>query len=232
METLNLQTHGIAVYPNRKRLFWFTSLMVLLFLPMLGVDVFAIWAFWNHIWAFWHRYEIDTGAYVAATMLSIGTFFVGWGMFVALYRLRRRGPAIIINSQGFYTDFPLHFTFLLRSRQSFIPWEEIEWISSFHLSPGVMYTWLSLSLKDPAHYSHGLRNECPWNGPTHVSLRRHNTASALRVREMARRLLALAALLNDLLAKVNTFAANEDSRAGNQPLDLVLLLATERAARH
>ncbi len=157
METLNLQTHGIAVYPNRKRLFWVTSLMVLLFLPMLGVDVFAIWAFWNHIWAFWHRYEIDTGAYVAATMLSIGTFFVGWGMFVALYRLRRRGPAIIINSQGFYTDFPLHFTFLLRSRQSFIPWEEIEWISSFHLSPGVMYTWLSLSLKHPAHYSHGLR---------------------------------------------------------------------------
>jgi len=49
---------------------------------------------------------------------------------------------------------------------------------------------------------------------------------------MARRLPTLAAFLNDLLAKANTFAANEDSRAGNQPLDLVLLLATERAARH
>lgn len=62
-------------------------------------------------------------------------------------------------------------------------------------------------------------------------LRRHTRASALLVREMARRLPALAALLNDLLAKVDTFAANEDPRAGNQPLDLVLLLATERAAR-
>ncbi len=57
-------------------------------------------------------------------------------------------------------------------------------------------------------------------------------ASNLLVREITRRLPALAALLNDLLAKVNTFAANEDPRAGNQPLDLVLLLATERAARH
>ena len=56
--------------------------------------------------------------------------------------------------------------------------------------------------------------------------------SALLVRELARRLSALAALLNDLLAKANTFAANEDPRTGNQPLDLVLLLATERAARH
>jgi hypothetical protein len=53
--------------------------------------------------------------------------------------------------------------------------------------------------------------------------------SALLVREIARR---LSTLLNDLLAKANTFAANEDPRAGNQPLDLVLLLATERAARH
>src|SRR5258708_16176452 len=95
-----------------------------------------------------------------------------------------------------------------------------------------MYTWLSLSLKDPAHYSHGLRNECPWNGPTHVSLRRHNTASALLVREMARRLPTLAAFLNDLLAKVNAFAANEDSRAGNQPLDLYFLLTTEHPHTH
>jgi hypothetical protein len=54
---------------------------------------------------------------------------------------------------------------------------------------------------------------------------------ALLVREIARRLSALAALLNDLLAKVNTFIANEDPRAGNQPLDLVLLFATKRAAR-
>ena len=142
MNALKLRTHDIVVYRNRKRSFGVISIMVLAFLFMIGMDVFAIWAFWN-------RYEIDTGAYVAALTLPIGTLFIGWVIFVSLYVLRQRGPAIIINSQGFSFHFPLRFAFLPRFGQSFLPWEEIEWIAS---SRRGMLTWLSLSLKDPAHY--------------------------------------------------------------------------------
>jgi hypothetical protein len=142
MNDLNLQTHEIAVYINQKRLMLLTSIMALLCLLIGGMDVFALWAFWNH-------YEIDTGAYVAAVILSIGTATMGWFLFVMLYTLRQRGPAITINSEGFSFAIPLHFAFVSQFRQSFIPWEEIEWIAS---SQQGMYTWLSLSLKDPAHY--------------------------------------------------------------------------------
>jgi hypothetical protein len=142
MNDVNLQTHEIVVYTNRKRVFLATSLAMLACLFIGGMDAFAIWAFWNH-------YEIDTGAYVAAFILPICTAFMGWFLFLVLYGLRQRGPAMTINSQGFSFSFPLRFAFWPRRRQSFIPWEEIEWMAS---SQRGMYTWLSLSLKDPAHY--------------------------------------------------------------------------------
>jgi hypothetical protein len=142
MNDLNLQTPGIVVSTNRKRVRLAASIVVLASLFMIGIDVFTIWAFWNH-------YEIDTGAYVAAFILPIATIFIGWFLFVTLNGLRQRGPAITINSQGFSFSFPLRFAFLPQSRQSIIPWEEIEWLAS---SRRGMYTWLSLSLKDPAHY--------------------------------------------------------------------------------
>ena len=142
METVNLQTHEIIVYPNRKRLFWVRSMMVLACLLIGGMDVFALWTIWNH-------YNIDTGAYVAAIILPLGTVFMGWVTVVMLCRLRWRGPAITINAQGLFVDLPLRFTFSPRVRPSFIPWEEIEWISPF--SSG-MHTWLTISLKDPARY--------------------------------------------------------------------------------
>lgn len=143
METLNVQTHGIVVSPSRKRLFRMKSIMVLAILLIIGMDVFAIWAFWNH-------YGIDASAYVAAIVLPIGTLFMGWATFILLYRLRWRGSAIVINTQGLCVDFPLRFSFSPRGRQSFIPWEEIEWISSS--GSGIYTTWLSISLKDPARY--------------------------------------------------------------------------------
>jgi hypothetical protein len=140
MEALSLQTYDIVVYPNRKRLFWARSIIVLAFLLMIGMDGFAIWAFGNH-------YHIDAGAYVAAVMLPIGTLYMGaWVTLMLLYGLRWRGPAIMINSEGLSMGFPLRLAFSRPIRQSFIPWEEIEWISSFR--DGM----LSLSLKDPAHY--------------------------------------------------------------------------------
>jgi hypothetical protein len=132
MNALNLQTHEIVIYPNRKRLDGETSIAVLAFLFLVGKDV----------------YEIDTGAYVAVLWL-ISTVVWGWLLFVLLSRLRQHGPTITINSQGFSFPVPLRFTFLPQFRQSFIPWEEIEWIASSRTG---MYTWLSLSLKDPAHY--------------------------------------------------------------------------------
>jgi hypothetical protein len=58
-----------------------------------------------------------------------------------------------------------------------------------------------------------------------------NATPCLGVREIARGLSTLATFLNDLLAQVNTFVANEDPRTCHQPLNLGVLLATERAAR-
>src|SRR5258708_1207484 len=142
MNALNLQAHDIVIYRNRKRVFGVTSIMVLAFLFMVGMDGFVIWAFWNH-------YEIYTGAYFPPLLLLIVTLFMGWVIFVSVHMLRQRGPAIIINSQGFAFHFPLRFAFLPRFGTSFLPWEEIEWIASFRIG---MQTWLSLSLKDPAHY--------------------------------------------------------------------------------
>lgn len=142
MNALNLQTHAIVIHQNRKRLVGVTSIIVLAFLLLIGKDVFALWAFWN-------RYEIDTGAYVAALLWLIVTIVIGWLLFILLSRLRQRDPTITINSQGFLFPTPLRFTFLPQFRQSFIPWEEIEWIAS---SRSGMSTWFSLNLKDPAHY--------------------------------------------------------------------------------
>src|SRR5690348_8793042 len=141
MEALDIQTRDIVVYQNRKRLYLLTGIGLPISLLVVGMDVFAIWAFWN-------QYDIDTGAYVAAIVLPIGTLIVGWAMFIYLYRLSRHGPAITINPQGLYVDLPLRFTLLPRGR-NFIPWEEIAWISSVQVS---MYKYLTLSLKDPAHY--------------------------------------------------------------------------------
>lgn len=143
MEALNHQTDEIVVYPNRKRLFWAYSVMVLAYLLIGGMDVFTLWAFWKH-------YEIDTAAYVAAVVLFLGTVFMGWATFLMLYRLRWRGPLIRIHAQGFTVAFPLRFTLLPRIKPSFLPWEEIEWISTF--SSYRMYTWLTLGLKHPARY--------------------------------------------------------------------------------
>lgn len=144
MEAFQQQAHTITVvYSSRKRVFWLMSLIVVLFLLLIGIDVFTIWAFWN-------RYDIDAGAYVAAVILPICTFLVGWITCIGLYaRLRQRGPAISINAQGLYLNFPLRFAFFPYFKQSFVPWEEIEWMSSRKRG---MYTWFSLSLKDPAHY--------------------------------------------------------------------------------
>ena len=132
MNALNLQTHEIVIHQNRKHLVGMTSIVVLVFLFLVGKDVD----------------EIDTGTYLAVLSL-ISTVVWGWVLFVLLFRLRQRGPIITINAQGFSFPVPVRFTLLLRFRQSFIPWEEIEWIAS---SRRGMVTWLSLSLKDPAHY--------------------------------------------------------------------------------
>jgi hypothetical protein len=135
MNALNLQTYEIVIYPNRKRLAGFTSIIVLAFLYLVGRDVFAIWALGNHD-------EIVTGAWIVPIVML-------WPLFTGLSRLCQRGPAITINSQGFSFPVPLRFTVLPRFSRSFIPWEEIEWIASSRTG---MSTWLSLSLKDPAHY--------------------------------------------------------------------------------
>jgi hypothetical protein len=108
---------------------------VLAFLYLVGRDVFAIWALGNHD-------EIVTGAWIVPIVML-------WPLFTGLSRLCQRGPAITINSQGFSFPVPLRFTVLPRFSRSFIPWEEIEWIASSRTG---MSTWLSLSLKDPAHY--------------------------------------------------------------------------------
>lgn len=142
MNTLNQQMHEIVVSLNRKRLVGATSIIMLAFLFIVGMDVFTLWAFWNH-------YEIDAGAYVAALLLLICTLFIGWALCVAFYRLHQRDLAFTIDAQGFSFYLPLRFTFLPWFRRSLIPWEEIEWIAS---SQGGIYTWLSLSLKDPSHY--------------------------------------------------------------------------------
>ena len=73
-------------------------MIALSFLLIVGLDVFAIWAFWNH-------YDIDAGAYVAAVMLVVVTPFIGAVLFFALYKLRQPGPAFTINSQGFVLLF-------------------------------------------------------------------------------------------------------------------------------
>lgn len=138
----NLQTHEIVVYANRKRVLLAASLTMLACLFIGGIDAFAIWAFWNH-------YEIDTGAYVAAFILPLVTVFMGWFLFIVLSGLRLHSPAITINLQGFSFLIPLRFAFVPRFRQSFLPWEEIEWIA---LSQRGMFACLSLSLKDPARY--------------------------------------------------------------------------------
>jgi hypothetical protein len=142
MNVLNLQSREVAVYLNRLRLIGITCIIVLAFLLIIGMDIFAIWAFWSH-------YDIDTGAYVAAVILPIGTLFMGSLLFVALYELRRPGPAFMINSQGFFFYSPLCSGLLPPFKSSFIPWEEIEWIASRR---GGIYTYLALSLKDPDHY--------------------------------------------------------------------------------
>ncbi|GHO64069.1 hypothetical protein KSC_029610 [Ktedonobacter sp. SOSP1-52] len=135
-------THDIAVSLNRWRVFLLLSAIVLMGLIILGLDAFVTWAFWN-------QYHIDTGAYVAAIILFIGTLFFVWAIALMVQRLRQQCPVIIINSQGLYVDFPLRFTLVPRFKQSFLPWEEIEWISSFQSG---MHTWLTLSLKDPERY--------------------------------------------------------------------------------
>jgi hypothetical protein len=142
MNTLDQQNYEIVIYTNRKRLIGITSLIMLIFLLIVGMDLFAIWAFWNH-------YDIDTGAYVAAFILLISTLFIGLVVFVAFYTLCQSGPAFTINSQGFFFYSPLCSGLLSPFKPSFIPWEEIEWIASRR---GGIYTWLALSLKDPAHY--------------------------------------------------------------------------------
>jgi hypothetical protein len=144
MNDLDLQTHGIVVYVNRKRwrLILMPIFMVLLCVSIVGMDVFVVWAFWNH-------FDIDIGVYVVALLLLILTVFMGWALFVTIEALRRRGPAMIINSQGFTFYVPLRFAFLPQFRQRFLPWEEIEWIGSYRNG---IYIWFSLCLKDPAHY--------------------------------------------------------------------------------
>jgi hypothetical protein len=136
MNALNLQTHEIVIYSNKKRLAGFTSIIVLAFLYLVGRDVFAIWALGNHD-------EIGTGAWIVVPIVML------WPLFTGLSRLCQRGPAITINSQGFSFPFPLYHPFWLRLRPSLIPWEEIERIA---VSRTGMNIWLFLSLKDPVHY--------------------------------------------------------------------------------
>lgn len=142
MNTLNLQTQKIVIYSNRKRLAGVTSIVGLVFLFLVGRDVFAVWEFGN-------RSNIDPGAYIAALPWLIGTIILGWLLFILLFQLRQRGPTITINAQGFSFPVPVRFTLLPRFRQSFLPWEEIEWIASSRTG---MFTWLAFRLKDPAHY--------------------------------------------------------------------------------
>ncbi|HEY7415509.1 MAG TPA: hypothetical protein VH593_09975 [Ktedonobacteraceae bacterium] len=143
MNALNLQAHEIVIHQNRKRLAGITSIAMLASFYLIGRDVFTVWAFGS-------RNTTDLGEYLDTLPLLLGTIVWGWLLFVILpFRLRLRGPIITINSQGFSFPASVRFTLLPRFRQSFLPWEEIEWIASSRTG---MFTSLSLSLKDPAHY--------------------------------------------------------------------------------
>lgn len=151
---MSQQTHDIAISLNRKRVFWALSIIMLGFVCMIGIDVFTIWAFWNH-------YEIDTGAYVAAFILPLATGVVGWICCLALYSLCWRDPIMYVNTRGLVLLFPIRFAFLPRLKEHFVPWEEIERIASCKAG---IYTWFTISLKDPARYwlRYGQGKYRPW----------------------------------------------------------------------
>src|SRR5260370_9682514 len=123
MNALNLQTHEIVIHQNRKYLVGMTGITVLALLFVVGRDID----------------EIDTGSYLAVLSL-MSTVIWGWALVMLLSRLCQRDLTITINSQGFLFPTPLRFTLLPQFKQSFLPWEEIEWIASSRTG---MSTWLS-----------------------------------------------------------------------------------------
>lgn len=136
MEISLAQAQGIVVYLNRRRVIFVTVLMISIVTLFLGLDAFAIWAFWNH-------YNIDSGAYVAAVLLPIGTFLMGAALLIYLRKGYQSEPVIVIDFQG------IHINSTLVGGQHFLPWSHRECISSFRMN---WYTWLAIRLKDPTLY--------------------------------------------------------------------------------
>lgn len=142
MEISLPRDQGIMVYLNRRRAIFVIGITMLIFALFLVMSVFTIWAFWNH-------YNIDSGSYAAAILLSIFTPAMGAAMVIYLGRGYQREPVIVVDAQG------IHLHSQLVGGQHFLPWSHIECISSFHMN---WYTSLAIRLKNPTLY----RGDAPY----------------------------------------------------------------------